>query len=95
MSDTALAAVAPLALMMACAGLAFGLVYFAALCRTSILLATGRGWTALLAFTVARIGAAVIFLALAAKLGAAPLLAAFAGFLAARAIAIRVVRRSG
>ncbi|HUK07427.1 MAG TPA: ATP synthase subunit I [Stellaceae bacterium] len=79
---------------MAVAGVAFGLIYFAVLRRTSVLLAAGGGWTAPLAFTAARICGAVIFLTLAAELGAASLLAAFIGFLVARAIAVRVVRRA-
>ena len=79
---------------MLLAGLVLGLLYFAALRRTSVLLAAGNDWTHPLLFTAARIGGAVVFLVLAAKLGAAPLLAAFAGFLVARMIALRFVRRS-
>ena len=92
-SNTVLASV-PLGLAMAFAGIAVGLVYFAALRRTSVLLTTSSGWMAPLAFTAVRIGGVVVFFALAAKLGAAPLMVAFAGFLSARAIAIRLVRRS-
>jgi hypothetical protein len=74
---------------MACAGLAFGLLYFAALRRSVTLLAARRGWFGPLALTLGRIGAAAIFLGIAAKLGAGPLLAAFAGFLLARVLALR------
>ena len=77
------------------AGFVFGLAYFAAVQRTALLFAAGRGWLAPVALTVGRIGAAVLFLALAARLGAAPLLAGFAGFLLARAVALRAARRPG
>lgn len=95
MSDESFAAAAPLVLAMAFAGVAFGLLYFAALRRTVAHLAARSGWATPLLFTVARIGAALIFLTLAATLGAAPLLAAFAGFLVARALVVRAVRRNG
>ncbi len=77
------------------AGFVVGLLYFATVQRTAVLFAAGRGWLAPVALTVGRIGAAATFLALAARLGAAPLLAAFAGFLLARAVALRVARRPG
>ncbi len=79
---------------MAFAGLVFGLLYFLALRRTAILFASGRGWFAPVALTLGRIGAAALFLALAARLGATVLLAAFAGFLLARAVALRAAGRS-
>ena len=77
------------AVVMAPAGFVFGLVYFAALERTVILFASGRGWLGALGLTLGRVAAAVIFLGLAAKLGALSLLAAFAGFLLARTLALR------
>ncbi len=95
MSSDAVLASIPFWLAMAVAGTAFGLVYFAALRKTSVLLATGSGWTVPLAFTASRIGGAILFFALAARLGALPLIGTFAGFLAARAGAIRLVRRRG
>jgi len=95
MSEGSFAAEAPLILAMSAAGVAFGLLYFAALRRTVAHLAARSGWATPLLFTVSRIGAALVFLALAAMLGAAPLLAAFAGFLVARALALRAVRRNG
>ena len=95
MNDETIVAATPLVLVMAFTGGAFGLVYFAALRRTVALLATGSGWASPLLFTLCRIIGAVAFLTLAAKLGAAPLLAAFLGFLVARAIAVRVVREAG
>jgi hypothetical protein len=83
-----------LAMAMAAAGFAFGLAYFWALRRSVAALATGNGWWRPAAFTLGRIAAALIFLVLAAKLGTAALLAAFAGFLAARAAALRAARRA-
>jgi hypothetical protein len=77
---------------MALAGFVFGLIYFAALERTVILFASGRGWLGPLGLTLGRAAAAVIFLGLAAKLGALSLLAAFVGFLLARVAALRVTR---
>lgn len=77
----------------ALAGFAFGLAYFAALHRTAALFTAGAGWLGPSALTLARIGAATIFFMLAAKLGATSLLAAFAGFLVARAIALHTVER--
>ena len=55
----------------------------------------GRGWFVPLALTLGRIGAAVIVLGLAAKLGAASLLATFLGFFLARIVALRAARRAG
>ena len=46
-------------------------------------------------FTLARVGAAVLLLAAAAKLGAAALIAASCGFLLARTFAVRAANRSG
>lgn len=76
-----------LALAMAPVGFAFGLVYFAALRRSvarlaAIRLATDRSWLEPVALTLGR-------------WGAASLLATFAGFLLARAFAVRVARRTG
>ncbi len=84
-----------LAITMASSGFAFGLLYFAALQRSVRLFASNRGWLGPLAFTFGRMAVAVLFLGLAAKLGALFLLAAFLGFLLARAVSLRVARRSG
>ncbi len=92
MTHTAL--ISSLTALTGFAGFAFGLLYFAALKRTTVLLASGRGWLGPLALTLGRIGATVIFLVLAVKLGAGPLLAAFAGFLLARALALHAGRRA-
>ena len=72
-----------------------GLAYFAALKRSVALFVGRKGWFGLLALTLGRIGAAAGFLFVAAKLGAAPLLAAFIGFLTTRVLALRAERRGG
>jgi hypothetical protein len=79
---------ATLALAMASAGFIFGRVYFAALRRTAVEIVTGSGWMFVVALTLGRYGAAIIFLGLAAQFGAIPLLSAFLGFLAARRVAL-------
>jgi hypothetical protein len=81
-----------LTMTMASIGFAFGLVYFAALRRTVTLFAARCRWFVPVALTLGRIAAAIIVLGLAAKLGAAALLAMFIGFLAARAVALRTTR---
>jgi hypothetical protein len=82
-----------IAAAFAVAGLAFGSAYFAALRRTTELLAGSGAWLWPAVWTLGRLLAAIVFLAFAAKLGALPLLTALAGFLAARALALRAVRR--
>ncbi len=84
-----------LAVTMAFSGFAFGLIYFAALQRSVRLFTSNRRWLGPVAFTLGRIAAAVVFLGLAAKLGALFLLAAFVGFLLARAVSLRAARRTG
>jgi hypothetical protein len=79
---------------MALAGVVFGMVYFATLRRAVALFTAGGGWVGPLTLTLARVAAAVVFLGLAAKLGAAALIAAFLGFLLARSIMLRVARRA-
>ncbi len=74
-------------------GLVGGLAYFAVLRRTAELIAAGRGWLgSAAALTGGRIAGMVLLLAIVARLGAAPLLALWAGFLMARAIALRQAR---
>lgn len=77
----------------AIAGYAFGLAYFAALHKTATLFAAGAGWLGPSALTLARVGTATILFTFAAKLGATSLLAAFAGFLVARAAALGTVKQ--
>jgi N-ATPase, AtpR subunit len=84
-----------LTFILALAGFALGLAYFVALKRSVALFVGGKGWFRPLALTLGRVGAAAGFLFVAAKLGAAPLLAAFIGFLTARALALRAERRAG
>ena len=88
------ASTAALAAAMIISGFAFGLLYFATLKRAAALFASGSSWMGPLGLTLGRIAAAVIFLSLAARLGAAALLAAFLGFLVARALALRAERRA-
>lgn len=85
----------PVTMLMAVAGVIFGFLYFASLKRSVTLFIGGKGWLSSLALTLGRMGAAAAFLIVAAKLGAAPLLAAFIGFLIARALALRAERRTG
>jgi hypothetical protein len=95
MTHNTLIAHPELIVMMALAGLIFGLLYFATLKRSVALFVGGKGWFGSLALTLGRIGAAAAFLFVAAKLGASPLLAAFIGFLMARAVALRAEKRAG
>ncbi len=94
MMSPAVSPITELLIAMALAGFGFGFLYFAALHRTAILFASQRGWLFPVALTLLRIGAAAGFLTLAAKLGAAPLLSAFAGFLLARTLALRIAGRA-
>jgi hypothetical protein len=84
-----------LAITMVAAGFGLGLTYFATLRRTVVIFASGRRWLGPLGLTLGRLGAAVLLLAAAAKLGAAALIAALCGFLLARTVALRAVARSG
>jgi hypothetical protein len=95
MIDGLLMTYSALTILMVFAGLAFGLFYFAALKRSVALFVGDHGWSAPLALTAGRISASVIFLFGVAKLGAAPLLAAFIGFLIARALALRAEKETG
>ncbi|MGY3486939.1 hypothetical protein ACVW1C_004822 [Bradyrhizobium sp. USDA 4011] len=95
MTRTSLITHPELTLLTAFAGLTFGLAYFAALKRSVTLLVGSNSWFGPLALTLGRVGAAVGFLLIAAKFGAAPLLSGFAGFLVARALALRAERKVG
>lgn len=83
-----------LLLAMAAGGLAFGLIYFATLRWTTEALGTGKGRQRAIVLSVGRVAAAVALFAGAVQLGAAALLATFAGFLLARAVMVRRARRS-
>jgi len=78
-----------LATSMAAFGFVFGIGYFALLRRTTDLLAGHGDWRGAVVQTLARIAAAAALLAVVAQLGAAPLLATFAGFLLARTLTLR------
>ena len=95
MTRETLIAFSSLSITMALIGLSFGLVYFAAMRRTVTFFTAGRGWLVPVALTLGRIGVAIILLGLAAKLGAVSLIAAFIGFLFARAAALRAARSVG
>ena len=94
MTGPAVSPMPELLVAVALAGFMSGLLYFAVLRRTAMLFASRSGWLLPAALTAVRIGAAAGLLALAAKLGAAPLLAAFAGFLLARTVALRIGGRA-
>jgi len=74
-------------------GLVFGLAYFTALRWTVEVFVDGEGRLLPAVQTLGRLVAAVLFLGLATRFGALPLLTAFLGFLLARALALRVARR--
>ncbi|MGO9006661.1 MAG: ATP synthase subunit I [Beijerinckiaceae bacterium] len=95
MNQPTLTATLLITIAMAAAGFVFSLAYFALLRKTAILFAAGRGWSVPLALTLGRFVAVTILLGAAAKLGATSLLAAFAGFLLARALSLRAARRAG
>jgi len=95
MSPVALLPLAALAGATAIAGFLFGRAYFAMLRWTVASFAARQGWFGPLALTLGRIAAAVVLFAIAARLGAAALLAAFLGFLVARAVAVGAARRAG
>jgi hypothetical protein len=82
-------------ILSAFAGGAFGLIYFAVLRHTLVMLARGRSRHAVTALGLLRLGAAAAFFVLVATLGALPLLAALGGFLAARVLALRAESRTG
>ena len=95
MSSDSLVVTLALASASLLAGLGFGFAYFTMLRRTVAYFGAGAGYLAPAALTLARIAAAVIFFACAARLGALPLLAGFLGFLLARTWALRAARRAG
>ncbi|MCL2452280.1 MAG: ATP synthase subunit I [Alphaproteobacteria bacterium] len=95
MTHSALIAHTELTITMAIAGCIFGWHYFAMLKRSVALFVGGKGRLGVLALTLGRMGAAAAFLFVAAKLGAASLLATFTGFLLARALVLRAEKRTG
>jgi len=95
MTDNMLAIDPVTTAILAIAGVALGFAYFASLKYSVALLAEGKGWLRPVAYALGRFCAAGALLFVAVKLGAAPLLAAFAGFLVARVLVLRAHRRAG
>ena len=90
---TATGSLFALSTVSALGGLLFGLGYFIALRRTVEVFVGGRGRLLPAALTLGRLAAAILFLGLAARFGALPLLTALLGFLLARALVLRAARR--
>lgn len=80
-------------LPLAIAGFALGAAYFASLRHGLHVSIVGRAWLPYTLWALARIAAAALFFAFALRWGLPALLAAFAGFLAARELAVRTARR--
>ena len=81
--------------LMGAMGFGLAALYFAALRRTATLIASGAGWRLAIALTVARAAGAIAVLGLTAQWGATALLAALAGFVVARSVALRRIRSIG
>ena len=79
--------------VFATAGLVLGMAYFASLRRVVQFVVVCRAWSPYVLLGLARIAAAALFFTFAARWGVPALLAAFAGFLAARQLAVRSSRR--
>lgn len=88
----ALARLSPAIPVFAAAGFAFGSAYFASLRRGLRICVAGRAWSSYVLLALVRILAAALFLAFAVRWGLPSLLAAFAGFLIARHLAVRAAR---
>jgi sugar phosphate permease len=84
-----------LPVVTAFAGCVFGLIYFAVLRHTLVMLTGRHSRRVVMALTLLRLGAATAFFLLVATLGAFALLAALVGFLSARTLALRAESRSG
>jgi hypothetical protein len=82
-------------LAAAAGGLAFGVLYFAALRRSIELFVHRAGWVGPAALTVGRIAAAAMLFGLLSRLGPGAVLAGFLAFLAARGLAVRAARKEG
>jgi F1F0 ATPase subunit 2 len=79
--------------LLGAAGFVLGMVYFASL-RRGVRLSVARGaWSRFVLSALARIALAALFFTFAVRWGAPALAAAFAGFLAARHLAVRAARR--
>ncbi|HJS92302.1 MAG TPA: ATP synthase subunit I [Steroidobacteraceae bacterium] len=89
----ALASLLPTVAPFAAAGFVLGTAYFASLRRGVRDAVALRAWRQYLLLALTRVAAAALFFAFAVRWGAPALLAAFAGFLAARQLAVGAVRR--
>jgi N-ATPase, AtpR subunit len=81
------------AAVFAVLGIALGTAYFASLRRGLRIPAAGHAGLQYLSWAAARIAAAGLFFAFAVRWGLPAILAAFAGFLLARQVAVRAARR--
>ena len=88
-----LASPRPTVLLLGIAGFAMGLAYFASLRRGVQLSIVSHAWLQYMLWALARTAAAALFFTFAMRWGAPALLAAFAGFLIARQLAVRGARR--
>lgn len=82
-----------LTLLFSAMGVALGWAYFAALRHGVKLYVTGGTLLKGLYWMLARLAGAAVFFTFVVRFGVWPLLGAFIGFLAARQIAVRGVRR--
>lgn len=82
----------PAVLLLAIGGFALGLAYFASLRRGLHLSIARQACLPYMVWALVRIAAAALFFTVAVRWGAPALLAAFGGFLAARALALRGAR---
>lgn len=83
----------PAASLTAIGGFSLGAAYFASLRRGVQLSIARQAWLRYMIWALARIAAAALFFTFAVRWGLPALLAAFAGFLAARTLALRGPRR--
>ena len=90
---TAMHTLGVLAAVWLASGVLFGFAYFALLRRTVGYFTSSRGHFLPAALTVGRLAAAAAFFWWAARSGVMPTLAAFLGFLIARAVALQAMRR--
>lgn len=88
-----LAGLWPTAPLLAGAGFLLGRFYFCSLRRAIRLSLARHAWKHYVFSALSRVGAAGLFFILAVRCGAPALLAAFAGFLTARHLAVRAAAR--
>lgn len=75
--------------LLAAAGFAVGVAYFASLRRGVHLAVVSKAWVPYVLWALTRIIAVSLLFMFAARWGVLPLLAAFGGFLVARQLAVR------